>query len=143
MVCLAPRAPGDSVRPRRPAGVVVRPLNFTVRGRVLAQLVYETTDTDFANRAIQALRDADISCYRVGHGYSNRAAEVGFQYPTASESQVCIYIERDSDYAEANRILISLGAVVESTPRISPWIIGVLVVVALLVATWVAAAWDK
>jgi hypothetical protein len=31
VVWLAPRAPGDSVRPRRPAGVVVRPLNFTVR----------------------------------------------------------------------------------------------------------------
>ena len=31
MVDLAPRAPGDSVRPRRSAGVVVRPLNFTVR----------------------------------------------------------------------------------------------------------------
>ena len=31
MVCLAPRAPGDSVRPRRSSGVVVRPLNFTVR----------------------------------------------------------------------------------------------------------------
>ena len=31
MVCLAPRAPGDSVRPRRPAGASVRPLNFTVR----------------------------------------------------------------------------------------------------------------
>ena len=31
MVCLAPRAPGDSVRPRRLSGVVVRPLNFTVR----------------------------------------------------------------------------------------------------------------
>ena len=29
---LGPRAPGDSVRPRRPSGVVVRPLNFTVRG---------------------------------------------------------------------------------------------------------------
>ena len=28
---MAPRAPGDSVRPRRLAGVVVRPLNFTVR----------------------------------------------------------------------------------------------------------------
>ena len=27
---LAPRAPGDSVRPRRLVGVVVRPLNFTV-----------------------------------------------------------------------------------------------------------------
>ena len=31
MVCLAPRAPGESVRPRRPAGASVRPLNFTVR----------------------------------------------------------------------------------------------------------------
>ena len=30
MVSLPPRAPGDSVRPRRLAGVVVRPLNFTV-----------------------------------------------------------------------------------------------------------------
>ena len=31
MVCLTPRALEDSVRPRRPSGVVVRPLNFTVR----------------------------------------------------------------------------------------------------------------
>jgi len=30
---LAPRAPGDSVRPRRLSGVVVRPLNFTVSRR--------------------------------------------------------------------------------------------------------------
>jgi len=34
VVCLAPRAPGDSVRPRRLSGVVVRPLNFTVRRRM-------------------------------------------------------------------------------------------------------------
>ena len=33
MVGLAPRAPGDSVRPRRLSGVVVRPLNFTVSCR--------------------------------------------------------------------------------------------------------------
>jgi hypothetical protein len=31
VVCLAPRALKDSVRPRRLAGVVGRPLNFTVR----------------------------------------------------------------------------------------------------------------
>jgi len=31
VVCLAPRALEDSVRPRHPSGVVVRPLNFTVR----------------------------------------------------------------------------------------------------------------
>ena len=37
MVCLAPRAPGDSVRPRRLSGVVVRPLNFTVRGPAWAR----------------------------------------------------------------------------------------------------------
>ena len=30
---LAPRAPGESVRPRRSSGLVVRPLNFTVRSR--------------------------------------------------------------------------------------------------------------
>jgi molecular chaperone DnaK (HSP70) len=30
VVCLAPRALGDSVRPRRSSGVVVRPLNFTI-----------------------------------------------------------------------------------------------------------------
>ena len=32
MVCLAPRAPAESVRPRRLAGASARPLNFTVRG---------------------------------------------------------------------------------------------------------------
>jgi len=36
VICLAPRAPGDSVRPRRSSGVVVRPLNFTVRRHVSA-----------------------------------------------------------------------------------------------------------
>ena len=34
MVCLAPRALEDSVRPRRLSGVVVRPLNFTVRSHL-------------------------------------------------------------------------------------------------------------
>ena len=33
---MAPRAPGDSVRPRRASDVVVRPLNFTVRAHVNA-----------------------------------------------------------------------------------------------------------
>ena len=28
MICLAPRAPGDSVRPRRLSGASARPLNF-------------------------------------------------------------------------------------------------------------------
>jgi len=37
VVCLAPRAREDSVRPRRLSDVVVRPLNFTVRGRALVR----------------------------------------------------------------------------------------------------------
>ena len=34
MVCLAPRALREIVRPRRLSGVVVRPLNFTVRSHL-------------------------------------------------------------------------------------------------------------
>ena len=34
MVCLAPRAPGDSVRPRRQSGSAGWPLNFTVRSHL-------------------------------------------------------------------------------------------------------------
>ena len=35
---LAPRAPGDSVRPRRASGASVRPLNFTVSRRAWRRL---------------------------------------------------------------------------------------------------------
>jgi len=37
VVCLAPRAPGDRVHPRRSSGVVVRPLNFTVRRTAMSR----------------------------------------------------------------------------------------------------------
>jgi hypothetical protein len=37
VIGLAPRAPGDSLRPRRLSGVVTRPLNFTVRERMSRQ----------------------------------------------------------------------------------------------------------
>jgi hypothetical protein len=48
VVCLAPRAPGDSVRPRRLSGMVARPLNFTVKGamrRALPLLVLLAAST--------------------------------------------------------------------------------------------------
>jgi len=138
VVCLAPRALKDSVRPRRLSGVVVRPLNFTVRGRVLAQLVYETTDADFADRAIQALRDAKIPCHRTGRGYHSQSLHPG---KGSTEDQVCIYIERDTDCAEANRILIGLGAVVERSPPL--WLIAGIVLVAAIVAIWAAVAWNS
>ncbi len=51
MVCLAPRALGDSVRPRRSSGVVVRPLNFTVSLQ---------RDTLTRNSAVATLRRCGI-----------------------------------------------------------------------------------
>jgi hypothetical protein len=41
-VWLAPRAPGDRLRPRRLAAVVVRPLNFTLRGDFCAAPFYSS-----------------------------------------------------------------------------------------------------
>jgi hypothetical protein len=47
---LRPRDPGEIVGPRPLSGVVVRPLNFTVRGRryapVLRDLALNSTTTD-------------------------------------------------------------------------------------------------
>ena len=43
MICLAPRAPGDSVRPRRSSGASARPLNFTVRFRMRQALALLVT----------------------------------------------------------------------------------------------------
>ena len=104
----------------------------------MAQLVYETTDTDFADRALEAMRAADISCYRTGHGYHTGAAYPG---RGSGEDQVCIYLERESDFSEANRILISLGAAVER-PTPLRLIVGLLILAAIL-AIWAALAWNS
>ena len=87
--------------------------------------MYETTDSEFADSALAALGAAEIPCYRVG-----RSCADGVQ------SAVNIYIERDSDYAEANRILISLGAALERQPP--AWLIGFIMLVAALGAVGIA-----
>jgi hypothetical protein len=76
-------------------------------GRALAQLVYETTDTDFADRALEAMRKAHIPCY---------------------------------DFSEANRILISLGAVEERPLPLR--LIFALLLVAAILAISAALAWN-
>ena len=100
----------------------------------MAQLVYETTDPEFAARAITAMEEADIPCYQVGHGYASNAAHI------ATESQICLYIERDTDFTEANRILVNLGGVVEEPPP--RWAVVAFLMVAAAVAVWVAMAWS-
>jgi hypothetical protein len=44
VVCMAPRARGGSVRPRRLSGVVARPVNFTVRAHELTQCHFAMRD---------------------------------------------------------------------------------------------------
>ena len=91
----------------------------------MAQLLYETTDPEFADSAIRALGEAGIPCYPVVQGYAHGA-----------QSAVSIYIERNTDYTEANRILIGLGAAVEEPPP--AWLISLIMLVAALGAVWIA-----
>ena len=77
----------------------------SVRGQPLATLVYETTDTDFANRALDAFAEAGIPGHRIGSGRSNSAGYIG---KGASDNQVCIYIESDTDFRRADDILLRL-----------------------------------
>ena len=107
-----------------------------LEGKLLPQLIYETTDTEFANRAIAGLKDAGISCYGTGRGYSSNGAYPGKGH---TEDQVSLYIENESDYTAANDILIRLGAEAEVPPRLhSPKVLFALVLIIVAVASWVA-----
>jgi len=108
-----------------------------LEGKPLPQLIYETTDTDFADRAIEALRNAGIPSYRVGRGYSSGSSYPGKGF---TEDEVCLYIENESDYRPANDILIKLGAVVEEPAKLpSRKVLFVIVLIVVAVAFWVAS----
>jgi len=123
----------DSAPPRGPS-------TSPLEGKPLPQLIYETTDTDFADRAIEALRNAGIPgipSYRVGRGYSSGSSYPGKGF---TEDEVCLYIENELDYRPANDILIKLGAVVEEPPKLpSRKVLFVIVFIVVAVAFWVAS----
>jgi hypothetical protein len=101
-------------------------------------LLYETSDPQFANRAIEALTEAGISCYRTGTGYFDitRAPR------TSLGLGICIFLRRTEDYRRANEILIGLGAVVDSPPRLpSQGILFILALVVAAIAAFVATNW--
>jgi hypothetical protein len=98
-------------------------------------LIYETSDPVFADRAIEALQAAGISCYRTGRGVRELNATIG----RWTDDKVCIYIRQESDVRQANEILIGLGAAVDKPLRLpSPWVLAlvaaILVVIAVLSA---------
>jgi hypothetical protein len=98
-------------------------------------LIYQTSDPEFADRAVEALREAGIDCHRRGQGVRRLNATTG----NWTDKQVYIYVHREEDSRRANEILTHLGAVVD-TPRRSPnrWLLFILAtgltVIALLVA---------
>jgi hypothetical protein len=61
VVCLAPRAPGDSVRPRRLSGVGARPLNFAVRAHGVG-LGVRRQNRAVKEASAKALFDASAVC---------------------------------------------------------------------------------
>jgi hypothetical protein len=99
--------------------------------------MYETTDTDFADRAIETLRESDVPCYRTGHGYSAHGQLPGMG---VSEDQIGIYIERDTDYARANEILLGLGAVRER-PLPPRWVFVLVAALLAMLSLWIACAY--
>jgi hypothetical protein len=92
-------------------------------------VVYETEDSDFADSAIEALKKANIACYRTG----------GSLHLGQSDPTVCIHESNGADLARANQILIRNGAAIERALRLpfgwAAWSgigFGLLVLLALL-----------
>src|ERR1700740_3496196 len=73
-------------------------------------LLYQTSDPRFADRALEALQQADISCYCTGTGYAELHPGLNLDLV----SGVCIYIRNAQDYRRANDLLVELGAAVEA-----------------------------
>jgi hypothetical protein len=96
----------------------------------VGQLIYETSDAVFVNQAIRALREAKIDSYEIGGEFYQR------------EGHYCIFIDDTADYAQANEILVNLGAVVEKPLRLPPvWVFIASGLLILAVSCWVALAW--
>jgi len=74
VVCLGPRDPGESVGPRPLSGVVVRPLNFTVRGRAKTPL---ETHEDLRSE-VQDSSFGTIECAPMRRGTCDLGASDGF-----------------------------------------------------------------
>jgi hypothetical protein len=96
-------------------------------------LLYQTSSSQFAAQAIDALLAADIPCHLTGGTYYNRN----------EEESVCICIERSEDSSRANEILVRLGAAVDDSPNeVHSLRVVILVAIAVaIVAAAVAATW--
>ena len=96
-------------------------------------LIYETDDSDFADSAIEALKEAGIDSYTTGG-----SLKIPYSDPT-----VCIHIRDTVDFQKANEILVKLGAVTEDPNRLPPkWVFALLALAALVATLWIASDWQ-
>jgi hypothetical protein len=90
------------------------------------KLVYETEDAEFADVCIDALKSHEVDCYRTG------GSLVGGSTPL-----ICIYIRKVAGLAEANSVLVNLGAAVEQPLKFPSR--GVLAAIGLIAAALIVA----
>ena len=101
-------------------------------------LIYQTSDPRFAERAVQALQQAEIPCYRTGTGYAELHPGLNLDLSTG----ICIYIRNAHDYRRANELLVEIGAAVEEPLRLpSARASFIFLAVVLALAVFVALDW--
>ena len=94
-------------------------------------LICESADSDFAELAVETLKEAGIDAYATGGSL-----------PGGSSPTVCIYIRDSADSRKANEILIKLGAVADDPDRLPPkWVFAILAIAAAVLAVWIASVW--
>ena len=101
-------------------------------------LVYQTSDPRFADNAIEAMVAADIPCFQTGRGYID--IRPGVRQDLGGG--ICIYIRNSQDSERANKILVELGAAVDTPIKLPSKRALFLVTAAItVVAIYVAANW--
>ncbi len=108
---LAPRAPWDSVRPRRLSGVVVRPLNFTVSRR--GDSVPQITRTLLAGAALLIQACADQHIDNVASSDPKRVAVISADSELSSWLPGLVVVMKEVDgvtvAASTHRVTVAPG----------------------------------
>jgi hypothetical protein len=113
LICLAPRARGDSVRPRRLSGVVTRPLNFCVRLRKMsvrpsipALLVATLPLTAPAADSPAAWETKNVSIVETVPGQKG-SADTRLEVGLNGDARITVDIQDNSNHTKGTILLIA------------------------------------
>jgi hypothetical protein len=87
VICLATRAPGDSLRPRRPSGSRARPLNFTVRSHLGGISVAKSKQSLRLAAAVCGLSLTGSSCRRLRLALQGARAATGISFEVGARAR--------------------------------------------------------